>query len=216
MSGAGWVRTMARIVLPQTRLGVAAAWVITFVLAFRLGVSIVAPPGRSTLPIRITIIANTPSSTVAGLALFAGARDIRTSRSSRRSWLPSGGAVTPENSFRSETSQNDSVHTRHSPACLSTLPPAKSSLCGPSGCGKTTLLRLIAGLDVPDTGEIWLSGSLVAAAGRSIVPPYKKGDRARISGFGALAASDGARQSRVRVEAGAFPAPNDPRGRGKR
>lgn len=27
---------------------------------------------------------------------------------------------------------------------------------GPSGCGKTTLLRLIAGLDMPDTGEIWL------------------------------------------------------------
>jgi ABC-type Fe3+/spermidine/putrescine transport system ATPase subunit len=46
---------------------------------------------------------------------------------------------------------------------------------GPSGCGKTTLLRLIAGLDVPDTGEIWLSGSLVAAAGRSIVPPYQRG-----------------------------------------
>jgi ABC-type spermidine/putrescine transport system permease subunit II len=64
---------MTRIVLPQTRLGVAAAWVITFVLAFgELGVSIlVAPPGESTLPIRIyTIIANTPSSNVASLALL--------------------------------------------------------------------------------------------------------------------------------------------------
>jgi ABC-type sugar transport system ATPase subunit len=29
-------------------------------------------------------------------------------------------------------------------------------ILGPSGCGKTTLLRLIAGLDVPDGGEIWL------------------------------------------------------------
>jgi iron(III) transport system permease protein len=73
VSGAGWVRTMARIVLPQARLGVAAAWVITFVLAFgELGVSIlVAPPGESTLPIRIyTIIANTPSSNIASLALL--------------------------------------------------------------------------------------------------------------------------------------------------
>ncbi|QEL54858.1 putative 2-aminoethylphosphonate ABC transporter ATP-binding protein [Chromobacterium paludis] len=31
-------------------------------------------------------------------------------------------------------------------------------LLGPSGCGKTTLLRLIAGLDMPDAGAIHLSG----------------------------------------------------------
>lgn len=32
------------------------------------------------------------------------------------------------------------------------------SLLGPSGCGKTTLLRIIAGLDFPDTGELRLGG----------------------------------------------------------
>jgi len=32
------------------------------------------------------------------------------------------------------------------------------SLLGPSGCGKTTLLRLIAGLDFPDAGELRLAG----------------------------------------------------------
>lgn len=73
VSGAGWFRTMRRVVLPQMRLGIAVAWVITFVLAFgELGVSIlVSPPGEATLPIRVyTIIANTPSSTVAALALL--------------------------------------------------------------------------------------------------------------------------------------------------
>lgn len=73
VSGAGWIRTMWRIVLPQIRLALAASWVIVFVLAFgELGVSIlVAPPGETTLPIRIyTIIANTPSSNVAALALL--------------------------------------------------------------------------------------------------------------------------------------------------
>lgn len=32
------------------------------------------------------------------------------------------------------------------------------SLLGPSGCGKTTLLRLIAGLDLPDQGQVMLHG----------------------------------------------------------
>jgi iron(III) transport system permease protein len=73
VAGAGWLRTMSRIVLPQIRLGVVAAWVIAFILAFgELGVSIlVAPPGEATLPIRIyTIIANAPPSNVAVLALL--------------------------------------------------------------------------------------------------------------------------------------------------
>ena len=36
--------------------------------------------------------------------------------------------------------------------------PARVILCGPSGGGKTTLLNLLAGLDLPDRGQITLQG----------------------------------------------------------
>lgn len=39
---------------------------------------------------------------------------------------------------------------------------------GPSGCGKTTLLRIIAGLEEPDTGEVWLEGKLVFSANQGV------------------------------------------------
>jgi ABC-type Fe3+/spermidine/putrescine transport system ATPase subunit len=45
------------------------------------------------------------------------------------------------------------------------------ALLGPSGCGKTTLLRLIAGLETPDDGDIWIAGHKVAAKRRNTVPP---------------------------------------------
>lgn len=35
------------------------------------------------------------------------------------------------------------------------------SILGPSGCGKTSLLRLLAGLETPDSGEIFLDGKLI-------------------------------------------------------
>jgi spermidine/putrescine transport system ATP-binding protein len=36
------------------------------------------------------------------------------------------------------------------------------TLLGPSGCGKTTLLRMIAGFDLPDDGSIFLNGTDLA------------------------------------------------------
>jgi ABC-type Fe3+/spermidine/putrescine transport system ATPase subunit len=43
-------------------------------------------------------------------------------------------------------------------------------ILGPSGSGKTSLLRIIAGLDVPDAGEVWLAGRRVSASRQILVP----------------------------------------------
>jgi ABC-type Fe3+/spermidine/putrescine transport system ATPase subunit len=48
-------------------------------------------------------------------------------------------------------------------------------ILGPSGCGKTTLLRLIAGLEVPDSGEIRMGGAQMATDGRSMMPTHERG-----------------------------------------
>jgi sulfonate transport system ATP-binding protein len=44
---------------------------------------------------------------------------------------------------------------------LNVLPGEFVSLIGPSGCGKTTLLRLIAGLDLPQAGELFIDGEKI-------------------------------------------------------
>ena len=47
-------------------------------------------------------------------------------------------------------------------------------IVGPSGGGKTTVLRLIAGLDVPDEGEVWLNDRLASSADRLHIPPSQR------------------------------------------
>ena len=46
-------------------------------------------------------------------------------------------------------------------------PGELSVVVGPSGSGKSTLLALLAGLDVPDEGEIHLGGTIVSALDRA-------------------------------------------------
>lgn len=47
------------------------------------------------------------------------------------------------------------------------------ALLGPSGCGKTTTLRLLAGFELPDDGEIEIGGRLVNAPGLHVPPEQR-------------------------------------------
>jgi iron(III) transport system ATP-binding protein len=47
-------------------------------------------------------------------------------------------------------------------------------LLGPSGCGKTTTLRMIAGLEEPDSGQVWLGSRLMSDFERRVFVPTEK------------------------------------------
>jgi iron(III) transport system ATP-binding protein len=49
-----------------------------------------------------------------------------------------------------------------------------TAILGPSGCGKTTLLRLIAGFDVPDSGEILLGEQVVCGSDEFVAPQHRR------------------------------------------
>lgn len=50
-----------------------------------------------------------------------------------------------------------------------------TTLLGPSGCGKTTLLRMIAGLESPDAGEILFDDDTVFSKEKNInIPPERR------------------------------------------
>ncbi|MBI4634904.1 MAG: ABC transporter ATP-binding protein [Candidatus Rokubacteria bacterium] len=50
------------------------------------------------------------------------------------------------------------------------------ALLGPSGCGKTTTLRLIAGFETPDAGQVIMAGRVMAegGGGSAPVPPEER------------------------------------------
>lgn len=49
------------------------------------------------------------------------------------------------------------------------------TLLGPSGCGKTTTLRMAAGLEVPDQGDIYFGGEAVVMSSQGLcLPPNKR------------------------------------------
>ena len=57
---------------------------------------------------------------------------------------------------------------------LTVAPGEFLSLLGPSGCGKTTMLRLIAGFEVPDTGTIEIGDLCVVGPKRWIQPERRR------------------------------------------
>lgn len=56
---------------------------------------------------------------------------------------------------------------------LQIMPGQVTCLLGPSGCGKSTTLRMIAGVEMQDSGEIYVDGKLVCDTNYR-VPPERR------------------------------------------
>lgn len=57
---------------------------------------------------------------------------------------------------------------------LSLPPRVHTAIIGPSGCGKTTALRLLAGLDLPTSGEVLLDGAVVSSPNEIVIAPHER------------------------------------------
>lgn len=54
-------------------------------------------------------------------------------------------------------------------------PGAFFVLVGPSGCGKSTLLNIVAGIEKPTAGEIWIGDrQVVSVADKRFLPPHRR------------------------------------------
>lgn len=49
------------------------------------------------------------------------------------------------------------------------------AMLGASGCGKSTILKLLAGLEPPTAGQIFLDGVVVSDTQRVLLPPHRRG-----------------------------------------
>jgi len=57
---------------------------------------------------------------------------------------------------------------------LDFAPNQLTCLLGGSGCGKTTILRLIAGLEIPQEGQVLIEDKIVTENTQIIIPPYQR------------------------------------------
>lgn len=58
---------------------------------------------------------------------------------------------------------------------LELAPAERLAIAGASGCGKTTLLRVLAGLDAAESGQVWVGGALASKGGAILLPPWRRG-----------------------------------------
>jgi ABC-type Fe3+/spermidine/putrescine transport system ATPase subunit len=76
--------------------------------------------------------------------------------------------------FRS-VSKSYGSHSALSEVSFTLNPGAHTALLGASGCGKSTVLRLLAGLDGPSSGQVCVNGQVASEQDRVVLAPHLRG-----------------------------------------
>src|SRR4030095_9844420 len=133
-----------------------------------------APPGGDPLPARIlTLMANGAPPLIASLCLIMTVASLNSPGGSGAT-DPSAGRDRMNHIELDRVSKTFGERIALDDLSLQIQKAERLVLFGPSGCGKTTVLRLVAGLEVPDQGEIRIADRIVAGSGRNLVPPEKR------------------------------------------
>ncbi len=154
-----------RITLPLSLPGVLAGTVLAFARClseFGATITFVASiPGETrTLPLAIYNVLQVPGGEAAAFRLSVLAVVLALAAVLASEWLAGAAADDCRTKAMLEVRLKKRIGSLQIDAELS-VPPGVTVLFGPSGAGKSSILRMIAGLLQPDSGEISISGRKV-------------------------------------------------------
>ena len=176
MSGASWVTTFRRIILPLLKPGLVAGWIYMMIVSIReLSSSILLySPGTEVVSIVIwelwengQYVELSALGVMFILALFVLVMlaQWRAVRGCRRRGSPDAERRRPLHRVPDERGEI----VKAAQDVTFNVPEGKLfTLLGPSGCGKTTTLRSIAGLERPRVGEIAVNDRVVYSSAKGV------------------------------------------------
>ena len=177
VAGAGVITRLRSVILPAVAPSAAAGALLIFMTAFNeLTVSaLLWSTGHETLGVAVFFLhyeGNSPAAAaVAAISIavtlaLAVLHERHGAQSAGRSGAVAGVSFEAVSKAFGETRAVEGVS-------LEIADGEFFALLGPSGCGKTTLLRLVAGFEMPDAGSVKLGDAVVGKPGWAL-PPEKR------------------------------------------
>ena len=198
MAGASWLQRFRRIILPLTLAGSLSGFILAFIATMRelsLIILLITPETRTLTTMTFRYVEQGYSQFADAIILLIVILVVGRRVSGQTHRQKGDDLIWHMIEIEGLTKRFGGV-TAVDHLSLAVEAGEFLTLLGPSGCGKTTVLRMIAGLEVPDAGEIRIGGKTVFSARQGLfVSPGKTGDRAGLPVLCPLAPHDRLRRT---------------------